>query len=230
MAGAIVQFKNNGSSGPSTTLASGTLVSNVTSGNYLWITVSNNGTPSVTITKNSGTATIGTVTPHGSIQEAGTLDSLAHFTCQVTGTGTIDILATFGASQTELCIGVVEVSGVNAVDGSDEQTDSGNNPTTTCTVNVTTQPAFGLMMLANYQGAGSTNGTGWTLHSQTFWNTVIGEGVLQYKAITATGNTTGNFANAGLDRNNAVMIVFTDSGGGGGASLKGRKTLLGVGL
>ena len=214
MAGAIVQRKENSASGSATTIASGQLASDVTSGNYLWI-VTSHGTsaPTTTITQNAGTATIGAVTSQGAIAEAGVDDELEHFTCQVTGTGTLDILATFSSADTERCIVVVEVSGVNAVDGSDEQTDSGNNPTATCTVNVTAQPAFGLMCLANYQGAGSGAGAGWTLDGANMWSTVIGEGLIQTKAISATGNTTGNFANAGLDRNNSVMIVFTDGGG-----------------
>ena len=215
MAGAIVQRKENSAAGSATTIASGTLASDVTSGNYLWI-VTSHGTssPTTSISQNGGTATIGTVTSQGAIAEAGVDDELEHFTCQVTGTGTLDILATFSGADTERCIVVVEISGVNAVDGSSEQTDTGNNPTNPdCVVNVTAQPAFGLMCLANYQGAGSGAGSGWTLDGANMWSSVIGEGLIQTKAISATGNTSGNFANAGLDRNNSVMVVFTDGGG-----------------
>lgn len=217
MAGAAVQFKEGNGSASTTTVASGTLASDVTAGNYLWVVVTGSDATTRTITKNSGTATISAFTSHGTIQAPTILDEMEHWTCQVTGTGTIDILCTYGAARTERVIAVVEVSGVNAIDGSDEQTDTGSNPTTTCTVNVTTQPAFGLMMLCNYQGAGSGIGSGWTSYQASFATATIGEGVIQTKAISATGNTTGNFTNAGLDRNSAVMIVFTDGGAAAGA-------------
>ena len=224
MAGAVAQTKENSASGSATTLASGSFGVNVTSGNKLWI-VANAGT-NVTITpsQNSGTATIGTITSQGSVQEAGVLDKLEHFTCDVTGTGSLDILITYGSSTDRRGVVVVEVSGVSAVDGTDEQTDTGSNPTPNCTVNVTTQPAFGLGFCTDYQGGTPTTGSGWTSVG-TFW-AGVSDARMQSKAITSTGNTTGNFGNAGLDRNNAVMVVFTD---GGGATAAPRMMLLGVG-
>lgn len=197
---------------------------NVTSGNKLWI-VANAGT-NVTITpsQNSGTATLGSITSQGSVQEAGVLDKLEHFTCDVTGTGSLDILITYGSSTDRRGVLVVEVSGVSALDGTDEQTDTGSNPTPNCTVNVTTQPAFGLGFCTDYQGGTPATGTGWTSVG-TFW-AGVSDARLQSKAISATGNTTGNFGNAGLDRNNAVMAVFTD---GGGATAAPRMMMLGVG-
>lgn len=224
MAGAVAQTKENSASGSAATLASGSFGVNVTSGNKLWI-VANAGT-NVTITpsQNSGTATIGTITSQGSVQEAGVLDKLEHFTCDVTGTGSLDILITYGSSTDRRGVVVVEVSGVNAVDGTDEQTDTGSNPTPNCTVNVTTQPAFGLGFCTDYQGSTPTTGSGWTSVG-TFW-AGVSDARMQSKAITSTGNTTGNFGNAGLDRNNAVMVVFTD---GGGATASPRLMMLGVG-
>jgi hypothetical protein len=215
--GAIVQTKENSASGSATTIASGSTGSNVTSGNKLWI-VANAGT-NVTITpsQNSGTATLGTITSQGSIQEAGVLDKLEHFTCDITGTGSLDILITYGSSTDRRGVVAVEVSGVSAVDGSDEQTDTGSNPTTTCTVNVTTQPAFGIGFCTDYQGGTPTAGASWT-DGGVFWSGVS-NARLQTRAISATGNVTGNFGNAGSNRNNAVMIVFTDGGGGSGSSI-----------
>ena len=211
MAGAVVQTKENSASASATTIASGSLGSNVTSGNKLHV-VANAGT-NVTITpsQNSGTATIGAFTSQGSVQEAGVLDKLEHFTCDVTGTGSLDVLITYGSSTDRRGVLVTEVSGVSAVDGSDEQTDTGSNPSTTCTVNVTTQPAFGLSFCTFYQGGTPGTGTGWTIQS-AYW-TGISDAQLQTRAISATGNVTANFVNAALDRNNAVLIVFTDGGG-----------------
>ena len=216
MAGAIVQVKTaEGGGGSSTTLASGTLVSNVTSGNLLWVVVNSDNAPSVTLSKNSGTATIGSFTSHGSVQEPAVFDTTHHFTCDITGSGTLDILATFGTSQPERVIAVAEISGCSTVDGSHEVS-SNNGPTDTMTVNVSTQPAFGLSFCVNLQGTGTGVGTGWTSHTVVDWTATIGEGILQYKAITATGNTTANFTNPGNDRCNTVMLVLLDSGGGGG--------------
>lgn len=185
--------------------------SDVTSGNKLHV-IANAGTnQTITPTKNSGTATIGSFTSHGSVQEAGVLDKLEHFTCDVTGTGSLDILITYGATTDRRGVLVTEVSGVSAVDGSDEQTDTGNNPTPNCTVNVTAQPAFGLSFNTDYQGGTPTTGSGWT-NQNTYW-TGVSNARLQTRAITSTGNVTANFGNSGFDRNNAVMIVFTDGGG-----------------
>lgn len=212
MAGAVAQTKDNSASSSATTIASGSMGSNVTSGNYLWIVANAGDNQTITPTKNSGTATIGTITSLGSVQEAGVLDKLEHFWCEVTGSGSLDILITYGASTDRRGVMVVEVSGVNAVDGSDEQTDTGSNPTPNCTVNVTTQPAFGLGFCTDYQGGTPTAGSGWTSVG-TFW-AGVSDARMQSKAITSTGNTTGNFGNAGLDRNSAVMVVFTDGTSG----------------
>ena len=211
MAGAVVQTKENSASASATTIASGSLGSNVTSGNKLHVIANAGDNQTITPSQNSGTATIGAFTSQGSVQEAGVLDKLEHFTCDVTGTGSLDILITYGATTDRRGVLVTEVSGVSAVDGSDEQTDTGSNPTPNCTVNVTTQPAFGLSFCTDYQGGTPATGTGWT-NQNTYW-VGVSDARLQTRAITSTGNVTANFGNAGLDRNSAVMIVFTDGGG-----------------
>lgn len=224
MPGAVAQTKENAASASATTIASGSMGVDVTAGNLLHV-IANAGT-NVTITpsQNSGTATIGAFTSHGSVQEAVVLDKLEHFTCAVTGSGSLDILITYGSSTDRRGVLVTEVSGVSAVDGSDEQTDTGSNPTPNGTVNVTTQPAFGLSFCTDYQGGTPTTGSGWT-NQNTYW-TGVSNARLQTRAISATGNVTANFGNAPVSRNNAVMIVFTDSAGGAAPR---RMTLLGVG-
>lgn len=212
MAGAVVQTKENSASSSATTIASGSMGSNVTSGNYLYIVANAGDNQTITPSQNSGTATISSITSLGSVQEAGVLDKLEHFWCTVTGTGSLDILITYGATTDRRGVLVVEVSGVNAVDGNDEQTDTGSNPTPNCTVNVTTQPAFGLSFSTFYQGGTPGTGSGWTNQS-TYW-VGISDARLQTRAISATGNVTANFVNAALDRNNACMVVFTDGSTG----------------
>ena len=212
MAGAIVQTKGNDSGSTSTTIASGTLASNVTSGNFLMVGASGaTGAVTITLSQNSGTATIGSWTEQEAQQESGTGDQSRWFWCQVTGTGSIDILATYGASQTGRGISVVEVSGCNAFQASSSQPDTGNNPTPTVTVNVTTQPAFGVMMGVDLQGGLMTVGSGWTDQGST--STTDFRCRIQSKAISSTGNTTGNFVNAGFDHNNSTMLVFTEGSG-----------------
>jgi hypothetical protein len=210
MPGAIVQTKENADfSTSSSTIASGAMGTDITAGNFLWIAVNADTDITITPSINSGTATLGSITSQGSIVEAGVLDELEHFTAPITGTGSLDILITYGSATIHRAVLVAEISGVSAVDGTDEQTDSGNNPTATLTVNVSAQPAFGLSFNADYQGGPVTVGSGWT-NGGTFWAGVE-EARLQTKAITATGNTTANFGNTGLDRSNSVMVVFTNT-------------------
>lgn len=206
--GTVVQAKENAAAASATTIASGSLGSNVTAGNRLWIVVNAGDNQTITPSINSGTATLSAFTSRGSVQEAGVLDKLEHFTADVTGTGSLDILITYGATTDRRGVVVVEVSGTTAIDGDAETTDTGSNPTTNSTVNVTTQPAFGLSFGTLYQGGTPTVGSGWTSYS-AFW-TGISNALLQTRAISITGNVTANFGNASLDRNNAVMIVFTD--------------------
>lgn len=217
MAGAVVQSQVGEGVASATTIATGSFGSNVTSGNTLWVITNTDAATTVTITKNSGTATIGTVTDEGSVTEAGTGEELTHFTIPITGTGSLDLLATFGVSQGNRQIIAFELSGVYAILGSDEQTDTGSDPTTTLTVNVTAQPAFGLSTCIDVQGGIPGVGTGWT-NVGTFGGTVHSARV-QSKSISSTGNTTANFSNASLDRNTAALIVFDETSPGASAAL-----------
>lgn len=209
MAGTVVQSQVAEGVASATTIASGSFSSNVTAGNTLWVITNSDTADTVAITKNSGTATIGTVTDEGSVTEAGTAEELTHFTIPITGTGSLDLLATFGSSQANRQILAFELSGVFSILGSDEQTDTGSDPTTTLTVNVTAQPAFGLSVCIDAQGGTPGVGTGWT-NVGTFGGTVHNARV-QSKSITSTGNTTANFGNATLNRNNAALIVFDET-------------------
>ena len=208
MAGSIVQSKAAEASTSGTTLASGSFASDVTAGNRLWVVVNAGDNQTITVSKNGGTATIGTVTSLGSVQEAAVLDKYEHFDVEITGGGTLDLLVTYGASTDRRTIVAHEVTGVTTVDGSDEKTDTGSNPTPNGTVNVSQQPAFGLAMAIFYQGGTPGVGSGWT-DGGTFTTTTAAQR-LQTRAITATGNVTSNFGNGSLDRNNAVMVVYLE--------------------
>lgn len=209
MAGAVAQVKEAFAATSATTLASGSLGSNVTAGNFLWIVANAGDNVTITPTQNSGTATIGTITSRGSVVEAALADKTEHFTCEVTGTGSIDILITYGASTDRRGVLVVEVSGVTAYQGDHEQTDTGNNPTPTLTFNVTSAPAYGLSFACFYQGGQPGQGASWTDYGLIFWETMA-DAMLQRRSISATGNVTANFVNSALDRNNSCMVVFTE--------------------
>lgn len=208
MAGSIVQSKAAEASTSGTTLASGSFASDVTAGNRLWVVVNAGDNQTITVSKNSGTATIGTPASQGSVIEAGVGDKYEHFDIEITGSGTLDLLVTYGATTDRRTIVAHEVTGVTTVDGSDEVADTGSNPTPNGTVNVSQQPAFGLAMDIDYQGGTPGVGSGWT-DGGTFTTTTAAQR-LQTRAITATGNVTSNFGNAGLDRNNAVMVVYRE--------------------
>lgn len=215
MAGAIVQLKQNAASASSLTIATGNFASDVTAGNFIYIVVSADegvGGLLLSVSKNGGTATISTVTELGRVQETGTLDTMAHLWCQVTGSGTLDLVAEWDIAETERCIAAIEVSGVTAVDAHDIKTNTGSNPTTTMNVTVSTAPAFCIAAMCNYQGGGGGVGTGFTLYLDNIWTTVIGEGIFGTQAFATTGAKTANFANPGVDRNNTSVIVFTDTG------------------
>ena len=217
MAGSLVQQVSAGAAASGTTIASGAMASDGTAGNYLWVNTSGEGgVTTVTIT-NTGTATLGTVTEQGSVLEPAITAERTSLTIPITGTGTVNLTCTFGAARTTRLIYVYEITGVAAIatDGTatDEQTDTGTNPTATSTVNVAAQPAFGLQMCIDYQGGTPTVGTGWTDGGTvTLFATIKNR--LQTKAITSTGNVTGNFVNAGFDRNTTAMAVFPNAAGG----------------
>ena len=208
MAGSIVQSKAAEASTSGTTLTSGSFVSNVTAGNRLWVVVNAGDNQTITVSQNSGTATIGTPTSLGSVQEAAVFDKYEHFDIEITGSGSLDLLVTYGATTDRRTIVAHEVTGVTVPDGDDETTDTGSNPTPNSTVNVTQQPAFGLAMAIFYQGGTPTVGSGWT-DGGTFTTTTAAQR-LQTRAISATGNVDSNFGNGSLDRNNAVMVVYRE--------------------
>jgi hypothetical protein len=137
---------------------------------------------------------------------------MGHAWCLVTGSGTLDMIVTFDAPTTERCIAAMEVSGVSAVDTSDIETNTGSNPTTTMNVTVSAAPAFAIAAMCNYQGGGSSVGTGFSLYLDNIWTTIIGEGIFGTQAFATTGAKTANFVNPGVDRNNTSIIVFTDTG------------------
>lgn len=208
MAGAVVQTVGLDAAGSATTIASGAFAGSVTAGNFLYVVTNSDTADTVAITKNSGTATIGTPTELGSIVEAGVLDELTHFSILITGSGTLDLLATFGSSQDNRGIFAAEISGVSGVDDHAVGTDAGNDPTDTMTSTVSTQPAFGLAVSIFYQGGTPAVGTGWT-DGGTDWG-VVRILRLQTQAFTSTGDKTADFGNAVLDRNCCSMVIFTD--------------------
>jgi len=212
MAGSIVQSKFNEAAAAATTIATGSFGSNVTANNWLWILVNGNVADTTTITQNSGTATIGSVTQQSSSigPGPGIVDEWTSLTCQVTGTGSLDLLCTFGGSRSNRQILAFEITGVNAVDsgGGASQADGGTNPTPSLSITVGSQPAFCLAACVDYQGGTPGVGTGFT-NAGTFGATVNFIRA-QTKAITSTGATTGDFVNGGLDVNNSAMIVFDE--------------------
>lgn len=210
MAGSIVQSKFNEAAAAATTIATGSFGSNVTANNWLWILVCGDADDTTTITQNSGTATIGAVTQQSSSTTSGIVDEWTSLTCQVTGTGSLDLLCTFGGSRSNRQILAFEITGVNAVDsgGGASQADGGTNPTPSLSITVGSQPAFCLAACVDYQGGTPGVGTGFT-NAGTFGATVNFIRA-QTKAITSTGATTGDFVNGGLDVNNSAMIVFDE--------------------
>lgn len=210
MAGSIVQSKFNEAAAAATTIATGSFGSNVTANNWLWILVSGDAADTTTITQNSGTATIGAVTQQSSSTTSGIVEEWTSLTCQVTGTGSLDLLCTFGGSRSNRQILAFEITGVNAVDsgGGASQADGGTNPTPSLSITVGSQPAFCLAACVDYQGGTPGVGTGFT-NAGTFGATVNFIRA-QTKAITSTGATTGDFVNGGLDVNNSAMIVFDE--------------------
>mgnify|MGYP005612984585 CR=1 FL=1 len=212
MAGSIVQSKFNEAAAAATTIATGSFGSNVTANNWLWILVNGDAADTTTITQNSGTATIGSVTQQSSSigPGPGILEEWTSLTCQITGTGSLDLLCTFGGSRSNRQILAFEITGVNAVDsgGGASQADGGTNPTPSLSITVGSQPAFCLAACVDYQGGTPGVGTGFT-NAGTFGATVNFIRA-QTKAITSTGATTGDFVNGGLDVNNSAMIVFDE--------------------
>lgn len=208
MAGSIVQQWGAEGAAAATTLPSGNAPSNVAAGNFLVILSNSDTNVSCTVTQNSGTATLGTITQRETQTEAGTAETTKVYTCEVTGAGSLDLLATFGASDANRMLFAWEVTDVDAFFGSTSATDTGSNPTPTLTVNVTSPPAFGLMVGVDVQSGTPSTGSGWT--SFGTFGSAVHLGRAQTRSVAVSGNLTGNFGNAGLDRNNTFMVVFTE--------------------
>lgn len=206
MAGSIVQQwgAENGAAG--TTLATGSAT--VTSGNFLVIQTNSDTAVTCTVTQNAGTATIGTVTEQTSVTEAATFETTKTYTCEVTGSGTLDLLATFGASDANREIFAWEITGVSSYFGANAQTDTGSNPTATCTVTSVVAPAFAFMLCIDVQGGTPTAGSGYT--SFGTFGSAVHFGRVQYKAVSIDGSVTGNFGNAGFDRTNSVLVIWNE--------------------
>lgn len=208
MAGSIVQQWGAEGAAAATTLPSGNAPSNVAAGNFLVILSNSDTNVSCTVTQNSGTATLGTITQRETQTEAGTAETTKVYTCEVTGAGSLDLLATFGASDANRMLFAWEVTDVDAFFGSTSATDTGSNPTPTLTVNVTSPPAFGLMVGVDVQSGTPSTGSGWT--SFGTFGSAVHLGRAQTRSVAVSGNLTGNFGNAGLGRNNTFMVVFTE--------------------
>jgi hypothetical protein len=208
MAGSIVQQWGAEGAAAATTLPSGNAPSNVAAGNFLVILSNSDTNVSCTVTQNSGTATLGTITQRETQTEAGTAETTKVYTCEVTGAGSLDLLATFGASDANRMLFAWEVTDVDAFFGSTSATDAGSNPTPTLTVNVTSPPAFGLMVGVDVQSGTPSTGSGWT--SFGTFGSAVHLGRAQTRSVAVSGNLTGNFGNAGLDRNNTFMVVFSE--------------------
>lgn len=202
MAGSIVQQWGAEGAAAATTLPSGNAPSNVAAGNFLVILSNSDTNVSCTVTQNSGTATLGTITQRETQTEAGTAETTKVYTCEVTGAGSLDLLATFGASDANRMLFAWEVTDVDAFFGSTSATDTGSNPTPTLTVNVTSPPAFGLMVGVDVQSGTPSTGSGWT--SFGTFGSAVHLGRAQTRSVAVSGNLTGNFGNASLDRKSVV--------------------------
>lgn len=206
MAGSLFQTwgAENGAAG--TTLATGSAT--VATGSIVVILTNSDTNVSATVTKNAGTATIGTITQRETQTEAATFETTKVFTVDVTSGGTLDFLVTYGASDANRMIFAFELRGLSGFFGSNSATDTGSNPTPTLTVASATAPSWAFALDVDVQGGTPAVGTGFT-DGGTFGSTVhICRA--QYKSVTSSGNVTGDFGNASLDRNNTFLLVFTE--------------------
>lgn len=210
MAGAIVQTKANQAAGSATTIASGNLDTNPTSGNVLWVVARSQGTTTMSIADSLGL----TWTSHGSIAESpGTNSVLEHWTAPVTSSGACSVTVTYAAAQDNRGIFVAEVSGVGAVQGSDEDMSNGDLTTPLMSV-AATAPAFALMAGNALQGGTITiTGTAWT-DVGFFWSPTVTGLRVGSQVISASGNVTGQFNTPSFDRATEAMIVFSESSSG----------------
>jgi hypothetical protein len=203
------RVRNENSSG-ATSLATGAFAADVTAGNFIQLAANSFATDTTTVTKNSGTATIGTPVLREDSVESGTGGRCGTYVIPVTGSGTLDILVSWLISLNGVSVEAVEVTGVSGVDSSVSAAggDAGNNPTGTITDTVVAQPGFAVMMGTNFQGGTLTQGTGWTLQGAA--SGTVDRVSVQTKPVTATGSLAGSFANAGFDRNTSSIVVYND--------------------
>jgi hypothetical protein len=183
-----------------------------TVGNYVRVLVRCDDPPvGITITDNAGGGSNGYVSL-GGIQEAGTTQWLEEFYGTVDNSMTT-ITADYGGAITGRAIAAIEYSGTSGVDGADQETDTGNNPTPTLSITNTVQPAVMFCACNDVQGGTPAVGSGFT-DDGVVWSG-FSACRLQKKNITTVAAQTGNFGNASLNRNNATAVIFTESGGGG---------------
>ncbi len=207
MPASIAQSVESANVASATTIAA-TLASAAVVGNALWVCVRAPVSVVITVGDNLGNV----YTERNSVTEAGTGQHLRHFTAPVTSGGSCTITATYASAQANRGVLAVEVaglrSGASVFDGSTAVTDTGSNPTPTMTVTNTFQPAIALALCNDVQGGTPAVGSGYT-NGGVVWSTVS-IARWQYRAISNVGAQTANFGNAGLDRNNAVMVVFLE--------------------
>lgn len=152
----------------------------------------------------------------GGIEEAGTTQWLEEFYATIDNSMTT-ITVNYGGAITGRGVAAIEYTGTSGVDGADQETDTGNNPTPTLSITNTVQPAVMFCACNDVQGGTPAVGSGFT-DDGVVWSG-FSACRLQKKNITTVAAQTGNFGNASLNRNNATAVIFTESGGGGTPSL-----------
>lgn len=210
MPGSIVQNWGAEVVASGASLATGLIPSSgtVTAGNFLLIFTNSAVNVTHTVTKNAGTATIGAVTTLETSTETGTGETARLHLCSVTGSGTLDLLVTYGSADLNRQIYALEISGTSAFFGSNSGQDSGTNPTPTLTVASVVAPSFAIAIGIDIQSGTFGVGTGYTNYA------VLGGTVhfdrVQTKAVSSSGSVTANFVNTGLDRNNTFLAIFNE--------------------
>ena len=203
--GSPVQTNQDSNAASSTTIGVAQ-TSNPTAGNVniVWV----RGPSGATV---SGVAdTLGnTYTARGNVTEAGTGQVLYQFTAPITTGGSANtVTATYGASTAYRGIVVLESAG--SYDASNTGTDAGNNPTTSVSATNSAQPATVYMLCNDVQGGTPAVGTGFT-DGGTVWATLGLIARVQYKTVATVGSQSGDFGNAGFDRNNTGLVILLDS-------------------
>lgn len=149
----------------------------------------------------------------GGVQEAGTTQWLEEFYATIDNSMTT-ITANYGGAITGRAIAALEYNGIAAIDGDDQKTDSGNNPTPDPALSITNtaQPAVMFCACNDVQGGTPTAGSGFT-DDGVMWSG-FSSLRLQKKNITTVAAQTGQFGNSTFNRCNATAVIFTEAGGG----------------